>query len=113
MSNHESPNSGYIVPANKLINLLRIEHVAKFQELIEDGEYESAIDYFKANSTFPPPIDMFILDDEDTGDENMEHGVVYAEFPEDLLYDKKLSFTGKNMKNMGVEPVHCDWTKYG
>ena len=112
MSQQEYPNFGYVVKASNLLLLLPSDSRAEFEALLVEENFEIAAKLFREHSNFPEPH-FFRLGDEDTPDEDMERGELYAMFDEDDLFEKKLSLVGESMQQLGVEPKLQRWSIWG
>jgi hypothetical protein len=108
------PSSGYIVPICQIIKLTPEEHHAKLNELLEDWDYDAVWALFREHlpESFPP-FDIYHTNEEDDISECMEHGVFYAIFEEDDLFEKKPTAAQIVMNRLGIVPHLADWSVFG
>lgn len=117
MGMRENPSSGYVLEADKLKHLLRnSDLVAQFEQMVEQREWEALVEFcdIELPLTVPRPESFFMLGDDDTGDGDLEHDVLYAYFDEDDLFKRKKNAKMLELENLlGVGPeLHC-WTMFG
>jgi hypothetical protein len=117
MSMREYPTSGFVVKAEALIPLLPITNQQEAREILADwlNEKWSLCDYLGdfLPEHFPRPVEVFELGAEDTPDEEMERGVVYAVFDEDDLYEMVPTSKMQEMDANGAKPQYRNWSTWG
>ena len=115
MGMKEHPCSSYLIRALDLLPLLPEEHREQFEQLVCDCDTEDAAKLLDKcwPEDYPPFCEVFLLGDEDTGDENMERGETYVNFDEEDLFIKTPTIALENLKAAGQEPKLCNWSIYG
>ena len=115
----ESPCGGYVMKAADLIPLIANERKrAKAARLLDEGDEDGLHAFLVSNlpKTVLAPESCFVLGDEDTPDDNLEVGVVYAYYEETDLYVKTPTAAMRELKSRlgeGNEPKAAGWTKFG
>ena len=122
MSMRENPCSGYVVPVAELRPFLLPIEQLKFDELVEENDFDELNNYLatcRANNPerwgkIPSPIGCYALSDEDTpGDDELDKHVMYAMFDEGDLYVKKPTDSLVAMKEKGISPEFHAWSIWG
>lgn len=117
MGMHENPCTGYVVEVSTLMDhFINVEDRHTFAELIENGDYDEAVAML--DKAMPKdmacPYSIFVLNDEDTGGEDLEIGVPYACFDEEDLYEKKEKPELVSLKEtIGDVPHLHSWSIWG
>lgn len=121
MSNQEYPCAGYVIPVSNLRVLIPFgASIAKFDDLIDNGDWEemqNLLEKERENSPglwgdIPLPLSCFVLNDEATPNE-LEIGVMYADFDEGDLYTKKPTVGLCAMKEKNWDVKLHSWSVYG
>lgn len=116
MGMQESPCQGHIIEAVHLRDAIVEEKRAEFDELLDNCDAEGLMalctDHMLENAIVP--VSFFQLSDEDTGDEGMEVGEVYAYYEQSDLYELKPRWEAIQFeKIIGPLPKQHAWTIYG
>ena len=121
MSNKEYPCCGYVLPVSDLRSLIPFGgEMKRFDELLESqdwGEMREFHDKSRAYSpelwgNIPLPNSCFVLNDEATPNE-LEIGVMYADFDESDLYIKTPTVGLCAMKEKSWDVRLHSWSVYG
>lgn len=119
MSMQESPCSGYVAKAADLIPLIVNQRKRDRAARLLDEERVDELQELLVSCLprdIPAPESCFVLSDEDTPDDNLEVGVVYAYYDECDLYIKTPTAAMTELtKRLGTgnEPKIAGWTKFG
>lgn len=116
MGMSESPCSGYTIEVRNLRPSIVEEHRTKFDELLEECDAEGLMKLITEHSIAGSilPESVFQLSDEDTGDENMVSGEVYAIYDQSQLYTLQLKPEAKDFEKLiGPLPTSRSWTIFG
>jgi hypothetical protein len=116
MSNKENSCVGYLIEAAKLAVFIPENQRTIFHNALMEHDFDEAIKFL---DQFIPddvarPTQIFVLNDTDAGDENMEEGTAYAFFDEEDLYEKReKSDLIRLREKMGSVPTAYSWTIWG
>jgi hypothetical protein len=115
MGMKENVGSGYIVPVRKLIECLPANKQEEAEEALDNWSEGGLPEFIEIHlpEQFPQPVELFQLGDEDTPDENMERGEVYAIFDESDLYTKVEKPELKELRRVGIKPSFSNWSIFG
>lgn len=116
MGMHENPSSGYVLEASRLSPLFPAEMIKAFEDLIDEREFEEAVEFCKAllPGTVPCPEWFFVLRDEDTGDGEIENDLAYAFFDESDLFEKRPTEQHLELQRLlGIGLERHNWTIFG
>lgn len=116
MGMSESPCNGYTIEVRNLRPSIVVEHRTKFDELLEECDAESLMKLITEHSIAGSilPESVFQLNDEDTGDETMQSGEVYAIYDQSQLYTLQLKPEAKGFERLiGPLPTQRSWTIFG
>jgi len=110
-------NHGYVVPATKLTVLLPNDKWTKFLDLVKENEPLPVIldelqEFYDSNSTYTPPVEFFVLNDEAESD-GLEIGKVYAMFDEADLFEMTPSKFMDALNKEGIHPKNEQWVTWG
>lgn len=113
MGMQSNPCSGYVVEGEKLKEMLPPNLRPRFEELVEDWDFEELKTFCDSIQNLPHPATFFILGDEDESDGELERGVLYAMFEEDDLFVKTKTPQMLELEKWDVAPKRHNWTIFG
>lgn len=112
-------NSGFVVPAKELANLLEepSERVEWLALLDSENDMEKLENWFSSNlspfSSYAHVAPTFFVLNDECESEDLEIGEVYAAFDEADLFEIIPSPALRRLQNRGVNPENKRWVTFG
>lgn len=108
--------SGYLVLASDLTKLLPKDKQPQYETLLAAHDWDGTGDYLATHlpEHLPMPEEIFLMStDIETDDPTLQRGVLYAQYAESDLFERKPTLLMSNLMVEGITPTNRRWVEFG